>query len=362
MVEISASHADLAGPVRALVTRTGEALRRRLEASDAENRARHGGRAPDFADPKPVMAALDMLTEELAAVAASTTRARMIAKLEPVPTVRVEITPEQRGTARDLMKDLPRGDLSLLRSLPSWVDLSVMWHRRESLLPFTDRISALFGDRIGSADRRRIAAWADELDRALGRAAVVGLYGDGAAAGVFVVATGDGLALRRATLGLADVAKVSALRAPIEAFWGRLKYAAREGALAGLPVIRVSLELSVPGAATPIRYGAVSATKGHRSAIVIGSGDMDARLMELIDDSGRISLGADGIVAETAARVQNDAAYAGSVRLRVGERGESEIAAWVAGTSDEAIWLDARASTTTLRALLSEDGIFGRAP
>jgi hypothetical protein len=364
VAEIVASHAELDGPLKDLVTKIGEAARRRLEASDAENRLRHGGRAPDFADPEPVIAALGMLTEGIARVVSSTSRVRATVKLEPTPSLRVELTPEEHGAARDLMKELPRGDLSVLAGLPSWVDLSFMMHRRESSTHLvTERVAALFGDRIGSADRRRIATWTDEIDRGLGREAVVGLYGEGVAAGAFVLAAGgDGRAFRRATSGLAEVAKISALRSPIEAFFGRLKCEAREGSLAGLPVTRVSLEVSVPGAHAPVRYGAVAASKDDRSAIVIGFGNVDARLMELIDERGRTSLGVDRIVADAAAQAQGTATYAGSMRLRVGPQGERQVAVWSAGAEDELIWVDARASTSALRALLSQDGVFGATP
>jgi hypothetical protein len=361
VAEMLATHAELDGPLEALVTRIGAAARARLETSDADNRLRHGGRAPDFADPAPVIAALGMLTERVADVLSSTSRMRATVKVEPAPSLRVELVPEERGAARDFSKELPRGDLSLLAHLPGWADLSFMWHRRESPAdPFIDRIAALFGDRIGSADRRRIAGWADELDRGLGRTAVVGLFGESTSAGVFVVATGgDGRALRRATSGIADVARVTALRSPIEAFFGRLKCTAREGSLAGLPVTRLSLELSA-SARAPIR--AVAAAKDDLGAIVFGSGDVDARLLDLIDARGRTSLGADETFAAVAARVQSTAAYAGSVRLRVGPRGEREIAVFSAGADDELLWLDARASAAALRALLSEDGAFAGPP
>lgn len=357
VAEIVASHAALAGPLHDLVSKIGEAARRRLEASDAENRRRHGGRAPDFANPEPVIAALVMLTAGIGGVISSTSRARAFAKLEPAPSVRVEITPEERGLARDLMRESPRGDLSLLAGLPSWVDLSFMWQRRgSSTQSFVDRVAALFGDRIGSADRRRIADWAGDLDRGLGRAAVVGLYGEGVGAGAFVVATGgDGRALRRATSTFADVARISALRSPIEAFLGRLKSVAQEGSLSRLPVTRVSFEFSTPGVREPTRYGAVAASKDDRSAIVIGSSNVDARLMELIDDVGRTSLGTDPMVLAAAAQARSSAAYAGCLRLHVGTGGEREIAVWSAGVDDDLIWLDAQASPAALRALLSED-------
>jgi hypothetical protein len=357
VAEVVANHAELDGPLKDLVTKIGEAARRRLEASDAENRLRHGGRAPDFANPERVIAAFAMLTEGIAGVLSSTSRARATARLETTPSVRLELTPEEHGLARDLMKESPRGDLSLLMGLPSWVDLSFMWQRRESSTQsFVERVAALFGDRIGSADRRRIADWASDLDRGLGRAAVVGLYGEGAGAGAFVLATGgDGRALRRATSAFADVARISALRSPIEAFLGRLKSATREGSLARLPVTRLSLEFSTPGVPEPMRYGAVAAAKDDRSAVVIGSSNVDARLMELIDDRGRTSLGTDPMVLAAAVQARSSAAYAGSVRLRVGTRGERETAVWSAGVDDELVWLDARASPAALRALLSED-------
>ena len=110
-----------------------------------------------------------------------------------------------------------------------------------------------------------------------------------------------------------------------------------------------------PGAGAPVRYEAVAASKDDRSAIVLGSGVLHARLLELIDERGRTSLGVDRIVATSASQAQSTAAYAGSVRLREGSRGERQVAVWSLGTEEGLIWLDARASNAGLHALLSDD-------
>jgi len=291
----------------------------------------------------------------------SASRVRATARIEPAPSVREELAPEKDGPARDLMKDLPRGDLAVLAGLPPWVDLAFLWHRGSSGHAFMDRITAMFGHRLGPADRRRLEAWANDLDRGLGRTAVVGLFGEGSGTGAFVVAAGgDGAALRRAASGLVDVVGIAALRAPLEASVGRLNAKTRESSIAKLPVTRVSLGVLVRGTKTPIEYRATAAASDRYGAIVIGAGDVDARLLDLVEEQGRTSLGADPVLAGTAKRVRATAACAATVRLRVGAHGEQEMAVFSAGTDDEVIWLDVEGSLLAFRALLSVPAVAAR--
>jgi hypothetical protein len=357
IAEVAVSHAELAGPIRALVSKIGEEARKRLESSDLEDRARHGGRAPDYADPEPIIAALGLFTDESASVVSSTSRVRATARVEPAPSVRVELTPEETGPARDLMTALPLGDLSLLTRLPSWAELTFMWHRGASGPTVADRVAAVFGHRLGPADKGRIEAWAEDLDRGLGRTAVVGSFGDGHYAGGFVLASGgDGSALGRATSGLVDILGIAALRAPIETFAGRINAKVRAGSLATLPVTRVSIALAVGGAKTPFEYRAIAAANDAHGAIVFGGGDVDARLLDLLEERGRTSLGDDATLTAVAQRVHATAACAATVRLRAGARGEQEIAVVTAGTGDGAMWLDVDGSLLAFRALASFAG------
>jgi hypothetical protein len=357
VAEIVATHADLAGPVRALVTKIGGAARRRLEASDEENRVRHGGRSPDFADPQPVIAALDFLTAEVAGVASSSSHLRATARVEPAVSVRVELAPEENGPARDFLKRLPRGDLSLLGGLPSWIDMAFLWHRASTAPSVTDQVTAMFGHRLGAVDKRRIEAWANDLDRGLGRSAVVGSFGEGRGAGAFIVASrGDAAALRRAVLGLVDVLDIAALRKPIEAFAGRLKTQRRESSIVAPPVVRVSVAVTAHGAKSPIEYRVSAAANDSYGAVVVGAGDVDARLLDLIDEHGRNSLGANPVFAAVEKRVRATAACAAALRLRVGARGEEELAVLSVGTDDRILWLDADGSLLAFRAFASFAG------
>lgn len=354
IAEVAADRSSIDGPARALVARIGEAARRRLEISDSENRARHGGRAPDFADPKPFVAALSAMTVKLDAILASTARLRAAAVVAPAPSLRVELSPMDNGAARDLARELPRGDLSLLAGLPSWTSGAFLWHRRESTgAALAGLIQSVFGERI-VRDRRRVEDWANDLDRGLGRSAVIGFYGDGSAAGAFALAAGgDGSALRRAASKLADLARVPALRDPAEAFLGRLNCRTREGSLPGLTVTRVSIEVTDRGTSTPAKYAVAAASNEHLGAIVLGSGDVDARLLDLLEDRGRTSLGADRALRAAAQRVRSTAACGAAVRVRAGARGEDDIVVISAGADDDAIWFDAEGSLPAFLVLLS---------
>src|SRR5262249_17983287 len=120
--ELVAPKAALAGPLAKTARAAFAALRERWIVSDAAERRDHGGRAPDFGDPVPVIDSVSGVATDVVEILESAAVLRLTAALaDASPLVRIELVPDVAGRARDFTNELPVGDLAPLLALPRWV-------------------------------------------------------------------------------------------------------------------------------------------------------------------------------------------------------------------------------------------------
>jgi hypothetical protein len=329
VIELTSSSAALGGPVAALVDRAAEATRRELVTEDLMNRARHGGRAPDFAETGPVIERVAGLFEDVSAVVKSSRHLRVTADLLEQPArVRVELEPEDHGAARALVDDAEVGDATLLASLPADTRAALLWNRRPRDAAAPRSVLPLFGDRLSRADRARVSDLVDDVDRALGASAVLAVsdpvLAERAPAAFFGAYAagrdGDAAAAGRAAGRLLDVLRTPAIDAPLRHFVG--KVAARrerfDAAVAGGIAYRllVSTDSGTDERRAPRELHFAAAARDDRTVAVLAETGAAARAAEILggNPNGHV-LGADPAIARAIVRAGHDAAALAMVRL-----------------------------------------------
>jgi hypothetical protein len=146
-----------------LAARWGE-MRAWLGAKDEEERAKHGGRAPDFGDPQPIVEALDGAVSERVALVAQAHGARVI--VDPGEgEVHAELTLDPGGdaeSARQLASMVP-GDARPLAASPADTLLAMMVRddpksRDEDAATIQGTLDRALGERLHEDDVRAVHA------------------------------------------------------------------------------------------------------------------------------------------------------------------------------------------------------------
>jgi hypothetical protein len=322
-------------------------LRKQWLEAEAEERAHHGGRAADFADPAAVIAAANGVVDGALAVLGSTRELRMTAALgDPAPVLRFELSPDTTGAARELTESLEVGSLSPALGLPSSIEVALVSRSSAQVTSMSDRVEKLFGDRLPPRDRDVLRAWFADLARGIGPVHAVGLYGQGLQA--FALGTqGDSDALRRAVRGLPGVATLRAVAEPLRALAGRVEFSRPKGPSNADPA---TLVFRVFPRAEPTTLSLSASSSNQRVAAVAGVGDVGARLQELLEGSSA-ALGGDPTIAAAIARAgdQADAAFLLHVQ---GEETPSGFVAVTLGSDRRVTWAEVGASKAAMGMLV----------
>jgi hypothetical protein len=356
-LELVAPKESLSGPLSEAARATFGALRERLVVADAAGRRDHGGRAPDFGDPSAVIASVSGLGDGMIAVLGSASEARVTATFsEGTPLVRVELSPDAMGAARDLTRTLPVGSLEPLLTLPDWVDAVLFNRSGESGggPALADRLDGILGSRLAPSEREKTLGFVNGIARGVGQVQAVGLFG-AQDTGLFVLGpSGDGAELRRAVLSLPDVARARAIADPLQTFVGRATFTRVKSKSGTDHVARVLLHGSPSpagkGAASNPDISVVASSSGERVAVVAAKGDAAAKLGELLaPDTGR-TLAADTVIARAVARAGVEAD--GALCLRVlSEDGSRSFAVVTAGSNRRVTWAEVGAGKEAFRLL-----------
>lgn len=357
-LEIAVILAALAGSLSAAIRgRVREALGS-LQIADRASRVQHG-RGPDFADPPAVIEALTGLADSAAAALGSASEVSASAMLlGPIPELRLEIVPERTGAASELVRSVAVGDASSLLALPASTELAVLWRRPESKgePSLAERATLVFGARLSSRDRTRIAEWGSEVERATGTVTMAGVFAGPAGPGAFVVGpNGDGVSLRRAVLGVPSLLEIPALARPLGEFVGPFKIRQASHALAGLGsttellVRRTPLRGREGARGGALSVDIVAASVEPRIAIVAGREGSGSRIGDMMTSS-HDGIGADPVVVRAVAGAGSQLAAAALVRFR-----DESGAGWAAlglGSDRRVGWVELTASDIAARALL----------
>jgi len=173
-ITVTLPPASLAGPVATRLGRAWEEQRAWLVARDEEQRAKHGGRAPDFGDPRPIIDALDAFARAEIATLAGSKAARV--EIDPGDDdVHAEafVTPGDGDAGASALAAMATGDASPLLKLPA--DAAVAFLRRDAAASRLDDTHAteealdrVLGDRAKGDDGKAIHAALEDWAKARG--------------------------------------------------------------------------------------------------------------------------------------------------------------------------------------------------
>ena len=166
--------AALAGPVSAWLGARWAQTRAWLASSDDEQRAKHGGRAPDFGDPRPIVDALDgMVTRRLALLAGARGAHVVVDAGEDEVHVELAVTPGSDEAGASPLATMTPGDTAPLAPAPADAALTLLVRddpasRAEDAAAFEATLAKALGDRLHDDDSRAIHAATSEWVHARG--------------------------------------------------------------------------------------------------------------------------------------------------------------------------------------------------
>ncbi len=165
----------LAKVIRPKLEQWWEQARAGLLDSDERMRRERGGRAPDFGDPKAIVAALDQMARRPIAILGELDGVRMTAELgdEDARLTATLAAAADSGPAAEWIGAMENGDPGKLLGLPSQSTVALWLHEgerdREREAKFLeDGVLSALGDRLVEGDRKRIRDVAADLVRARG--------------------------------------------------------------------------------------------------------------------------------------------------------------------------------------------------
>jgi hypothetical protein len=159
----------------AAVVRGWSGVKNQLLHEDDAQRAAHGGRAPDFGDPRAIVGTLDAWVQDRIAVLRDLDRAHLAIQVED-DAVRATLTTAPRtpgGPARALVEGLHTGDVSALGRLPRETVLGLVTRddaatRAKDAAGIEVGIATTLGSRLGAGERKAVHAALDDWAQARG--------------------------------------------------------------------------------------------------------------------------------------------------------------------------------------------------
>jgi hypothetical protein len=173
-ITVTVPAASLAGPVASRLGRAWEEQRAWLDARDEEQRAKHGGRAPDFGDPRPIIDALDGFAKAGIATLAHGQGARV--EIDPgEDDVHAEafVTPGEGDAGASALASMTTGDAAPLLKLPADAAVAVLRRdaaasRLDDARATEDALERVLGDRARGEDGKAIHAALEDWAKARG--------------------------------------------------------------------------------------------------------------------------------------------------------------------------------------------------
>lgn len=358
---LSAPQEALSGPLlRRLSSQWAEA-RASLLARDTEARARHGGRAPDFADPRAIVDALDAAVQRRISWVAQARSARLeIDAGDDDVHADVFVTPAA-GDAGDGALDAVRpGDTRPLAAAPrdALVALLVRDDPTSRAADAGDLAAALghaLGPRLGDDDARAMRAALADWARGRGDWVAAGLSWGDAHAGWLRTPAADADAATRAVREIVQLARRRPIADPLGNSLHLLPPSLTPADVPPLGKATLATFAAAPGggarhAAEP--FGIAWAV--HDGDLLVAAGeDAPARLSSEASPPGR--LGDDPRTARALAALGADATFtlvAQPLRLDPSRGAASAPAVLAWGRRDGAVWAHADLADVLLRELV----------
>jgi len=358
--------AALAGALSSWVGARWGQTRAWLEARDDEQRSKHGGRAPDFGDPRPVVAALDRVVKGRSALLAQARTAHLVIDAgDDDVHAELLVTPGADEASAGLLGSMTPGDARPLDDVPADAALAVLVRegsqaRTEDATALMAMLDQALGDRLHEDDARALHTAITDWVRARGDWWTGALaWGDrDAARGLWVRApatTAD--ESMHAVRELVDLSH----RRPLQDLLATSLHLgpASVTSVDTPPLGKVSLATFVDLAASPRKpdaSGALGVAWGmHDSELLVAAGPMAPQLL-LTESAPPKRLGDDprsaGVLAALGSNVTL-AVFAQPLRFEAAHAADSSAPAVIAwGRKGDGLWGRLDLADTLLRELL----------
>jgi len=283
----------LAGPLATLIRDTWKQKKSELEKLDDDNRQKHGGRAPDFGDPRAALSGLSAAVDAFVNVLSSSAAGRVVAephgdRLELV----AELDAEREGAAADTFAAFAVGDAAPLTELPALVPIAVLTRttaasRQASAKSMDQGIGGLLADRLTEPDREKIRAVLEKLSQGRGDWESYGVFLENGKGGLlYRAAVSDAKQFDAGAKDLFKLLSIKALAEPLRQFAGDTTLKQSTAELPGVPgkTQRTLIALKPsPMRAAGDKTGKISTEAqnlellwAHKDARVLGAGSLDA--------------------------------------------------------------------------------------
>ncbi len=162
-VVLTLSHGTLANLASGWVASHRTAFSKQLTDFDDDLRKDHGGRAPDFGDPKPLIDLFDVWGKSVGAALGDFDHAEADLDLDANGMhATLTLSPQKEGPARDLVASMRPGDAAPLLDAPAGLALSLIVRsdaaeRLGNAVGAGETINAVTDKRISAADAKNVA-------------------------------------------------------------------------------------------------------------------------------------------------------------------------------------------------------------
>jgi hypothetical protein len=292
-IAVSLEKRALSGPLAKLVRDAWQEKKRDLEQLDDANRQKHGGRTPDFGDPRAALAGLSSAVEGFIKVLETASAGRLTA--EPIGSrldVLAELDAEAQGAAADTFGAFVVGDAAPLGALPALAHIGILTRtnvaaREASAVSLQEGLGGLLADRLTGADREKIKGVLTKLAQGRGDWETYAVYVDAGKGGLaYRAAVSDPKAFDAGAKDLFKLLSIKALAEPVRQFAGDISVKQSTAQVPGVPGTTertlIGLKPS-PMRAAKDKTGKVSLQPdnlevlwAHKDGRVLGAGSLDA--------------------------------------------------------------------------------------
>lgn len=352
-------HAAISGPLRAWLSAREADAKQKLVEMDESLRKDHGGRAPDFGDPRALITALDGWAKGRIDTIADMDHGEIDGSVddEGVGLV-MTLTPASSGGSHDLVAAMRPGDASPILELPSGVPLDVLVRgdaadRAANAKDLTDTIKAMTGARLAEPDAKKLELALAAFAEARGDTFAFALGASAPTRGLMATFhTGDDAKSIRAISDLAQVASRPPLFGLLETSLDAKSTKISDADLPPLGAGKLVTVVRKPGASPPLPadVGAAFASKDGRAALGLG---LDATALAKAAVAPEHKLAADAKVEKAVSRLGSDVTLAAVVvptALASAPRSDAIVLGW--GKRGGDAFASVEASGGAVRALI----------
>lgn len=292
-ISMSFEKRALGGPIAEAIRAAWKSKKAELEKLDDANRQKHGGRTPDFGDPRAALAGLSSAVEAFLGVIGSSASGRLVAepfgdRLEVV----AELDAEPTGAAAETFAAFSVGDAQPITALPSLTPIVILTRttaesRQASAKNMEQGVGGLFGDRLAASDRDKIKGVLEKLAQGRGDWETYGVYLDAGKGGLLYRAqSADPKTFDAGAKELFKLLSIKALAEPLRQFAGDISVKQSTAQVPGVPGTTQRTLIGLrpsPMRAASDKTGKVSTETqnleilwAHQGGQVLGAGSLDA--------------------------------------------------------------------------------------